>query len=109
MRSIIKESKTDKNKKDQSDWAGFSDTCILKFEDNYNVEELRPYYTPLNDYKYRGLSGLSGAVYSAMPTHQYVEIVTSDEIKNQETFVAWDFENIWEMGSVNEKNLPVLK
>ena len=88
----------DKNKKDQSDWAGFSDTCILKFEDNYNVEELRPYYTPLNDYKYSGLYGLSGAVYSAMPTHQYVEIVTSDETKNQETFVDWDFENIWVMG-----------
>ena len=87
----------DKTKKDQSSWDGFSQTCIYKFEDNYNLEELRTYYTPINDYKYRGTSGLSTPVYTAMPTHEYVEIITEEQLINQSTFENWDFENVWIM------------
>lgn len=89
---------TDTSKKDQSDWAGFSSTCILRFEDNYNIEDLRTYYTPVNEYAGSNTLGMQKPTYSAMPQHEYVKIITEAELKDQSTFEGWDFTNIWKMG-----------
>jgi len=88
----------DPDKKDQSDWSGFEKTSILKFENNFNIENLRTYYTPINKYKMHGTSGLSDAVYTVMPTHEYVQIITNDQLLQESTFTDWDFDNIWIMG-----------
>ena len=95
----------DKTKKDQSSWDGFSDTNIGKFGNNYNIENLRTYYTPLNDYAGKNLYGMQNPKYTAMPTHEYVEIITADELLQQSTFEGWDFQNVWEMTD----NGPVLR
>ena len=88
---------TDTTKADQSDWAGFSKTAIYRFESNYNLEALRTYYTPLNEYKKANTNGMYNPVYSAMPSHEYVQIVTENQMKNVETFAGWDFETVWQM------------
>ena len=89
----------DKTKKDQSDWSCFDTQVVKRFEDNYNLENLRTYYTPINDYKYTSwTAGLQNALY-IMPTHEYVEIITSQELKTQATFEGWDFQNVWKMGA----------
>jgi len=88
---------TDKNKKDQSSWDGFSENYIGHFGNNYNIENLRTYYSPLNDYKGSGLYGLQNPKYTAMPTHEYVEIITETQLTDHATFVGWDFENVWIM------------
>jgi len=86
-----------KSQKDQSDWAGFTDTCILRFEDNYNLENLRTYYTPLNNYQGKTSSGMSRPYYDKMPQHEYVEIITKSQLTDQSTFEGWDFTSVWKM------------
>jgi hypothetical protein len=95
----------DKNQKDQSSWEGFSDTNIGHFGDNYNLEDLRTYYTPLNEYAGSNLYGMQNPKYTAMPTHEYVEIITKAELAEQATFEGWDFQNVWKMTA----NGPVLR
>lgn len=87
----------DKNKKDQSSWDDFSENYIGHFGNNYNLEALRTYYTPLNDYAGSNLYGMQNPKYSAMPTHEYVEIITQSQMLDQSVFVGWDFENVWVM------------
>ena len=84
---------TDKSKKDQTDWAGFSEVYTEYFCDNFNLEDLRTYYTPQNYYEnYYGLPEKY-----IMPQHTYVQILTGELLLNQSTFQGWDFENIWIM------------
>jgi len=33
-----------------------------------------------------------------MPTYEFVDIISESDLKNQATFVGWDFDNIWIMG-----------
>ena len=87
----------DKTKKDQSSWDGFSENYIGHFGNNYNLEDLRTYYTPLNDYEGSNPSGMQNPKYSAMPTHDYVEIITEAQLLDESIFVGWDFQNIWIM------------
>jgi hypothetical protein len=83
----------DENKKDQSDWSGFSEIYTEYFKNNYNLEALRTYYTPQNYYdNYVGLPQKY-----IMPQHEFVEIITGDELKQQSTFEGWDFQNVWVM------------
>ncbi len=103
-RNYIK-SEFKKKKEDISDWSKFEDTCIYRFEDNYNIEDLRTYYTPINDYEGSNTLGMQNPFYSKMPTHEYVEIITEQQLVDQRTFEGWDFENIWKMG----ENGPTLR
>ena len=84
----------DSSKDDQSDWAGFYDSAVGIFGNNYNLEDLRTYYTPMVEWlRYYG------AKHDAMPTWEYVQIVDKAALKDQATFAGWDFENVWKMGS----------
>lgn len=87
----------DKNKKDQSSWDDFSENYIGHFGNNYNIENLRTYYSPLNDYAGSNISGMQNPKYSAMPTHDYVQIITEGQLLDQSVFEGWDFENVWIM------------
>ena len=83
----------DSSKADQSDWAGFYDSSVGIFGNNYNLENLRTYYTPMDEFlRYYG------AKHDAMPTWEYVEIIHQDALKNKANFEGWDFENVWIMG-----------
>jgi len=83
----------DKNKKDQTDWSGFSEVYTEFFKDNYNLEDLRTYYTPQNYYdNYVGLPQKY-----KMPTYEFVKILTEEQFKDQSIFENWDFENVWKM------------
>ncbi len=85
----------DKSKYDQSDWAGFSENYIGKLENNYNIENLRTYYTPITQTnRYTGL-----APEYLMPTYEYVEIISKSMLTDKNTFDGWDFTNVWKMGS----------
>ena len=95
----------DGTKKDQSSWDGFYKNNVGNFGNNYNLEDLRTYYSPLNDYKKESESGLSNPKYTAVPKHEYVEIITEEQLKDQATFEGWDFENVWKM----TENGPVLR
>jgi len=89
------------NQTDQTDWSGFSEVYTEYFKDNYNLEPLRTYYTPINYFERK-------AGYPAkyiMPQHEFVTIVTQEQLKDQATFAGWDFRNIWEM----TENGPVLR
>ena len=90
---------TDKTKEDQSSWDGFSENYIGHFGNNYNIEALRTYYSPVNDYARSGLYGLQNPKYTALPTHDFVAIVTQAQLKQQSTFEGWDFQNVWKMGA----------
>ena len=89
----------DKNKTDQSSWDGFSENYIGHFGNNYNLEDLRTYYSPLNDYKGSNTNGMQNPKYTAMPTHDYVQIITKAQLLEQSIFEGWDFENVWVMTS----------
>ncbi len=88
----------DKTKKDQSSWDDFSEHYIGHFGNNYNIEDLRTYYTPLNDYEGSNLYGMQNPKYAAMPTHDYVQIIAEEQLLDQSIFEGWDFENVWKMG-----------
>jgi hypothetical protein len=32
-----------------------------------------------------------------VPQHEYVEIITKEQLKDQSIFEGWDFRNVWEM------------
>ena len=96
---------TDRTKQDQSSWDGFSETYIGHFGNNYNLEDLRTYYSPINDYKKTGTNGLYNPRYTAVPKHEYVEIITEAALTDQATFAGWDFVNVWKMTA----NGPVLR
>ena len=85
----------DTSKSDQSDWSGFSDTAVGRFENNFNLESLRTYYTAMNVLIKK--NGVLTTKYSKMPTHDYVEIITEAQLLDQSVFEGWDFENVWVM------------
>ncbi|MBR2132882.1 MAG: hypothetical protein IJ955_10200, partial [Oscillospiraceae bacterium] len=87
---------------DPSDWASYTITEIGQFDNNYNLQELRDYYIVMPTIVYK--NGMQ-AQYKEMPTYQYVEIITKDELKDQSTFEGWDFQNVWKMTA----NGPVLR
>jgi hypothetical protein len=87
----------DTSKKKLTSWDDFKEYYIGNFGNNYNIENLRTYYTPINDYKYTGVSGLQNPLYTALPTHEFVEIITESQLLEQSTFKGWDFENVWMM------------
>ena len=87
----------DKTQKDQSSWDDFSENYIGHFGNNYNLEDLRTYYTPINDYEGSNINGLQRPKYTAMPTHEYVEIITEGQLLDESIFEGWDFENVWIM------------
>ena len=103
--SLLTSNVKDPSKKDQSSWDGLKENYIGHFGNNYNLENLRTYYSPINDYAYGGLSGLQGAKYTDVPTHEYVEIITKAQLTDQATFEGWDFTNVWKMTA----NGPVLR
>lgn len=93
----------DPSKDDQSDWAGFSDSSIGLFGNNYNLENLRTYYTPMDELVNRNWT--REPVHDAMPTYTYVQIVDKTALKDKSTFTGWDFDNVWKMG----RNGPELR
>ncbi|MBO5981931.1 MAG: hypothetical protein J6Q24_05745, partial [Clostridia bacterium] len=95
----------DTKKKDQSSWDDFKENYIGHFGDNYNFEDLRNYYEPINEYSYGGLNGLQNPKYNSLPKHEYVEIITESQLTDQSTFEGWDFRTVWEMTA----NGPVLR
>ena len=103
--TVVSHNIKDTTKKDLTSWDDFKEYYIGHFGNNYNLEDLRTYYEPINDYQYRGLSGLQNPKYKTLPTHEYVEIITNAQLKDQSTFEGWDFENVWKMG----ENGPTLR
>ena len=104
--TIVTHNIKDPKQKDQSSWDCLYENYIGHFGNNYNLEDLRTYYSPINDYEYsHDILGLQNPKYTAIPTHDYVEIITKDELKDQSTFEGWDFENVWKMTA----NGPVLR
>ena len=87
-----------KGKNEPISWDDFSEHYIGHFGNNYNIENLRTYYTPLNDYEGSNLYGMQNPKYAAMPTHDYVEIVGQEQLLDESFFEGWDFENVWIMG-----------
>jgi hypothetical protein len=41
---------------------------------------------------------LQNPKFKVLPTHDYVEIITEEQLKAQATFEGWDFQNVWIMG-----------
>ena len=82
----------DTKKTDQTDWAGFNDTSVEKLTGNYNLQELRTYYTPANYFERYTLQPRY-----VMPTYEYVQIITQTQLRDQSVFQGWDFENVWIM------------
>ena len=95
----------DTSKKDLTSWDDFKEYYIGHFGNNYNLENLRTYYEPINEYQGANILGLQKPKYNTLPHHEYVEIITSAQLKQQATFEGWDFTNIWKMGA----NGPVLR
>ena len=89
----------DTKQKDQSSWDGLVENYIGHFGNNYNIENLRTYYSPINDYEYSNTLGLQNPKYTAVPTWEYVQIIEKAALTNQATFEGWDFENVWIMGA----------
>ena len=87
----------DDSKKDQSDWAGFSDSNIGNFTNNYNLQDLRDYFTVMPEF-IKG-NWVIDSKYTAMPTHKFVEIISKSELKDESTFVGFDFNKVWKMGA----------
>lgn len=92
-----------KAEKDQSSWEGFSENYIGHFGNNYNLEDLRTYYSPINDYAGSGVNGLRNPKYTALPTHEYVQIITEEQLLQEAVFEGWDFRNVWIMGDNGPK------
>ena len=82
----------DKSKYDQTDWAGFSEVSFTRLESCFNVEALRTYFRPITEF-----TRSSQRKYE-MPVHEYVEIITEEQLTDQSVFEGWDFENVWIMG-----------
>lgn len=82
----------DKSKYDQTDWAGFSEVSFTRLESCFNVEALRTYFRPITEF-----TRSSQRKYE-MPVHEYVTIVTEEQLTDQSVFEGWDFENVWIMG-----------
>ena len=78
-------------------WDDFEETYIGHFGNNYNLEDLRTYYEPINDYEGANVLGLQNPKYDVLPTHEYVEIITEQQLLEESIFVGWDFENVWIM------------
>ena len=95
--TVISYNIKDTTKKDLTSWDDFKEYYIGHFGNNYNLEDLRNYYEPINEYQYSGLYGLQNPKYDTLPKHQYVEIITESELTRQATFEGWDFVNIWQM------------
>ena len=95
----------DTSKKDLTSWDDFKEYFIGHFGNNYNLEDLRTYYEPINEYQGANVLGLQNPKYNTLPRHEYVEIITSAQLKQQATFEGWDFQNIWKMGT----NGPTLR
>ena len=87
----------DPTKKELTSWDDFKEYYIGHFGNNYNLEDLRTYYEPINDYEGSNVLGLQNAKYKVLPTHEYVEIITEQQLLDQSVFEGWDFENIWVM------------
>ncbi|MBR5264687.1 MAG: Ig-like domain-containing protein, partial [Clostridia bacterium] len=87
----------DPSKKELTSWDDFTEYHIGHFEDNYNLEDLRTYYEPINEYAYSNTLGLQNPKFKVLPTHDYVEIITEAQLLDQSTFEGWDFENVWVM------------
>ena len=87
----------DPSKKELTSWDDFKEYHIGHFEDNYNLEDLRTYYEPINEYAYSNTLGLQNPKFKVLPTHDYVEIITEEQLLDQSTFEGWDFENVWVM------------
>ena len=95
--TVISYNIKDTTKKDLTSWDDFKEYYIGHFGNNYNLEDLRNYYEPINEYQYSGLSGLQNPKYNTLPKHEYVQIITESELTRQATFEGWDFVNIWQM------------
>ena len=95
--TVISYNIKDTTKKDLTSWDDFKEYYIGHFGNNYNLEDLRNYYEPINEYQYSGLYGLQNPKYDTLPKHQYVEIIMESELTRQATFEGWDFVNIWQM------------
>ena len=87
----------DPTKKELTSWEDFEEYYIGHFGNNYNLEDLRTYYEPINDYEGANTLGLQNPKYKVLPTHDYVEIITEQQLLDQSIFEGWDFENIWIM------------
>ena len=88
----------DTSKDELTSWDDFKEYHIGHFGNNYNLEALRTYYEPINDYEYSNISGLQNPKYDSVPQHEYVEIITEEQLTDQSVFEGWDFENVWIMG-----------
>jgi|GEM_PF-2541298 len=88
----------DTSKDELTSWDDFKEHYNGHFGDNYNLEDLRTYYSPINDYEYRNISGLQNPKYDSVPQHEYVKIITEEQLTDQSVFEGWDFENVWKMG-----------
>ena len=97
--TVLSSNIKDTGKKDLTGWDDFKENYIGHFDHNYNLEDLRNYYEPINEYQYSGLNGLQNPKYDTLPKHQYVEIITESELTRQATFEGWDFQNVWKMGA----------
>ena len=78
-------------------WDDFKETYIGHFGNNYNLEALRTYFTPINDYQGANTLGLQNPKYDVLPTHEYVQIINQAQLLDPSVFVGWDFENVWIM------------
>lgn len=73
--------------------ADMLDNCQVHFENNYCVSDLVNTYSPCNYIVTNHL------VYKSMPTYKITNNITEDDLKSKETFIGFDFENIWIMGN----------
>ena len=103
--TVLNSNIKDTGKKDLTSWDDFKENYIGRFGNNYNLEDLRNYYEPINEYQYGGLSGLQNPKYNTLPKHEYVQIITESQLAQQATFEGWDFVNVWKM----TENGPVLR
>lgn len=88
----------DPSKKELTSWDDFKEHYNGHFGDNYNLENLRNYYEPINEYQGANIYGLQNPKYDSVPQHEYVEIITEEQLLDQSVFEGWDFENVWIMG-----------
>ena len=87
----------DPTKKELTSWDDFKEYYIGHFGNNYNLEDLRTYYEPINDYAGANTLGLLNPKYDALPTWDYVQIITPAQLLDQSVFAGWDFEHVWIM------------
>jgi membrane protease YdiL (CAAX protease family) len=103
--TVVSHNIKDTTKKDLTSWDDFKEYYIGHFGNNYNLEDLRTYYEPINEYQGANVLGLQNPKYKTLPQHEYVEIITKAQLTQQATFEGWDFQNIWKMGT----NGPTLR